>query len=178
MVASNDPGLAHVPSVAAVCGLFCSACTFYIGTREDPARLDRMAATLRVSKEVLHCDGCRSDRRIFYCENCVMSGCARDKGYDFCGECPECPCSELEQFVAERPHRADILRDLGRIRDVGAAAWIGEARQRHSCPECGTLNSAYDLLCRSCGRDPSSPYVEEHRDAVIARLRQDAARRE
>jgi hypothetical protein len=165
------------PVAAAVCGLLCSACTFYIGTHEDPARLDRLAAGFGVSKEVLLCDGCHSERRLFYCRDCHMFRCAAERGYAFCGECPDCPCPELDEFVAERPHRADIHRDLARIAEIGGEAWVLEATERHSCPDCGTLNSAYDLVCRKCGRDPSSPYGEEHRDIIIARLRQDAVRR-
>ena len=165
------------PVTAAVCGLFCSACTFYIGTHEDPARLARLAAAFGMSEERLLCDGCRSDRRIFYCDNCHMFACAGERGYSFCGECPDSPCPDLQTFVAERPHRADIYRDLARIAEIDGEAWMAEATERHSCPECGTLNSAYDLVCRTCGRDPSSPYVEEHRDIIVTRLRQDAAGR-
>jgi hypothetical protein len=177
MAASNDGRSSAAPVMAAVCGLFCSACSFYIGTHEEPARLERMASSFHVSREALLCDGCRSERRLFYCRDCVMFGCAAHRGYYTCGECPDCPCPDLERFVAERPHRADVPRDLARIKEIGAIAWMDEATLRHSCPECGTLNPAYDLACRKCGHDPASPYVEEHRDAILARLRQDAARR-
>ena len=179
MASQNETGAGQAPVTAAVCGLFCSACTFYIGTYEDPARLTRLAAAFGMSEEKLRCDGCRSDRRLFYCQNCHMFGCAADKGYSFCGECPDCPCPPLEEFVAKRPHRADIYRDLALIAKIGGEAWVAEATERHSCPDCGTLNSAYDLVCRRCGRDPSSPYVEEHRDIIVARLvAQDTAGRD
>lgn len=170
-MASTDEGATgHPPIEAAVCGLFCSACTFYIGTHEDPTRLTRLAAALRMSEEMLRCDGCRSERRLFYCKNCHMFGCAAERGYSYCGECPDYPCPELDAFVAERPHRADIYQDLARIAEIGGEAWMGEATERHSCPDCGTLNSAYDIACRNCGRDPSSPYVEEHRAAIVAKM--------
>ncbi len=177
MSTASDSLASTPPAKAAVCGLFCSACTFYIGTHEDPARIDRMAATFGVSREVLLCDGCRGDRRLYYCRDCYMPICAADRGLSFCGECPDCPCSELEAFVQERPHRADIHADLARIHEIGPDAWLAEATEKYSCPACGTLNSAYDLMCRKCGHDPASPYVETHRDAIVARLRQDQARR-
>ena len=158
------------PAAAAVCGLFCPACTFYIGTHEDPARLDRLATSFGTSRDMLLCDGCRSDRRLFYCKDCHMSICAAERGYSYCAECPDQPCPQLQTFVAERPHRADIHRDLVRIADIGGEAWIAEATERHSCPDCGAINSAYDLVCRTCGRDPSSPYVEEHRDKIVAMM--------
>ena len=81
---------------------------------------------------------------------------------------------ELEAFVAERPHRADVYRDLARIAEIGEDAWIVEAAVRYTCPDCGTLNSAYDLTCRACGRDPSTPFVVEHRDEILARLLADS----
>ena len=177
MTASKESAAPQPPIQAAVCGLFCSACTFYIGTHEDPARIERLAAGFGVSTEVLLCDGCRSERRLFYCKNCHMFACASERGYTSCGECPECPCPELGTFIEERPHRADIRRPLARIAEIGNEAWMAEATLRHSCPDCGTINSAYELTCRSCGRDPSSPFAEEHRALIIARLRQDGARR-
>jgi hypothetical protein len=161
------------PMTAAVCGLFCPACSLYIGTREDPGRLDRLAARFGVSRDEVLCDGCRSERRLSYCAGCHMFRCAAERGYTFCGECPDCPCPDLREFVSERPHRADVYRNLARIAEIGGEAWMAEATERHSCPACGTINSAYDLVCRDCGRDPSSLYVEEHRDIIVARMIED-----
>jgi hypothetical protein len=166
------------PVMAAVCGLFCSACTFYIGTHEDPKRLEILAGRFGMSEEKLRCDGCRSDRRLFYCSDCHMFACAAERGLEFCGECPDCPCTELEAFVAERPHRADIYQDLARIAEIGGEAWIAEATVRYTCPDCGTLNSAYDIACRKCGRDPSTPYVAAHREEILARLIVDTTRQD
>ncbi len=40
--------------------------------------------------DMLQCNGCRSDKRSYYCENnCKMYKCAAEKGIDFCGECDE-----------------------------------------------------------------------------------------
>jgi hypothetical protein len=170
MTLANEGLHPQAPVVAAVCGLLCSACSLYIATHEDRARLELLAARFGVTPEEAQCDGCRGDRRIDYCADCHMFRCATERGHRYCAECPQCPCPELEAFIAERPHRADIRRDLARIAVIGGDAWIAEAAMRHSCPDCGTLNSAYDLICRKCGRDPSSPYVEEHRAIIIERL--------
>jgi hypothetical protein len=160
----------EAPVMAAVCGLFCSACTFFIGTHEDPARLERLAAAFGTGVDRLYCDGCHSERRLFYCATCHMFGCAQERGLASCGECPDSPCPELQAFVAERPHRADIYMDLARIAEIGQEAWIVEATTRYSCPECGTINSAYDLECRRCGREPSNAYVATHREEILAGL--------
>ena len=61
---------APVPATAAVCGLFCEACTLYIATHEEPERLPALAARWGFPVERMHCDGCRSERRTPYCEAC------------------------------------------------------------------------------------------------------------
>jgi hypothetical protein len=158
------------PSMAAVCGLFCPACTIYIASHEDPQRRARLARGFGVSEEKVYCEGCRSQRRLGYCSDCFMFACAHERGFTTCGECPQCPCPPLETFVAERPHRAEIYRDLASIVEIGTEAWTAEAAARNTCPDCGTLNSIYDLHCWKCGRDPSTPYVAEHREEIRARL--------
>lgn len=153
--------------LAAVCGLFCPACTVFIGTREDPQRLTRLAPHVGKPVEELYCDGCRSEKRCFYCrERCKMAKCASEKGVDFCGDCRDYPCKELEAFQAELPHRIELWKSQKRIREAGYEKWFIEMRDHYSCSQCGTLNSAYDLKCRKCGYEPSCAYVAEHREAI------------
>lgn len=139
----------EVPLTAAVCGLFCSACTIYIASQEDPARLTFLATRMGLTEGELYCEGCRSERRPQHCLACTFVSCAAGRGLAFCGECEDLPCPEFAAFVAERPHRNDIYRDLERINEIGVQAWMAEATARYTCPECGTLNSAYDIKCRT-----------------------------
>jgi len=46
---------------AAVCGLYCEACSWFIATNEDRERLKRLASQLHFSEEESKCYGCRSD---------------------------------------------------------------------------------------------------------------------
>ena len=48
-------------NLAAVCGLFCPACTFYIGSTADPDRLKRLAERLQKTAEEIECHGCSPD---------------------------------------------------------------------------------------------------------------------
>jgi hypothetical protein len=153
--------------LAAVCGLFCPACTVFIGTREDPKRLQKMSERFKKPVEELQCDGCRSEKRCFYCkERCTMGKCSQEKGVDFCGECNEYPCEDLKAFQAEAPHRIELWKSQERIKEVGYEKWYAEMVDHYSCPECHTLNSAYDLKCRNCGRQPSCDYVGQHKEAI------------
>ncbi len=157
--------------LAAVCGLFCPACTAFIGTREDPERLAAMARRFQRSAEELHCDGCRTAKRCFYCETkCTMAKCAAGKGVDFCGDCPDYPCNDLKTFQAEAPHRIELWRSQERIKEVGYEKWYAEMIEHYSCPACGTINSAYDIACRKCGASPSSAYVRLHKDEIMKHL--------
>lgn len=157
--------------LAAVCGLFCPACSVFIGTREDPARLKKIAERLQRPVEELECHGCRTEKRCFYCETkCTMAKCASEKGIDFCGECTKYPCEELRAFQAELPHRIELWKSLERIKEAGYEKWYEEMIEHYSCPKCRTINSAYDLSCRKCGTNPSCAYVSLHKDKIIQHL--------
>ncbi len=164
---SGDPD----KKLAAVCGLFCPACHVFIGTKEDPERLKAMALRFQRSSAEMQCNGCRSQKRCFYCESkCIMTKCAVAKGVDFCGECAEYPCMDLKAFQAEMPHRIELWKSLARIREVGYEKWYAEMIEHYSCQQCGTLNSAYDMACRKCGTIPSCTYVRLHKDDILRHL--------
>ena len=153
-------------NLAAVCGLYCEACSLFIATKEDPARLKALAARFQSTEEAVKCFGCRSDKRGPYCANCKMYACALERGIDFCVECEEYPCDDLKQFQSERPHRIELWNDLERIKAIGYKDWLKETREKYTCSRCGSINSAYDLKCRKCGEEPGSPYVSNHKQAI------------
>ncbi len=157
--------------LAAVCGLFCPACTAFIGTHEDPERLKAMARRFKRPVEELHCHGCRSEKRSFYCRTiCTMAKCASAKSVDFCGECAEYPCKNLKAFQAEMPHRIELWQSQERIKEAGYETWYAEMIEHYSCPRCHTINSAYDLKCRKCGKEPSCAYVDLHKNEILRQL--------
>jgi hypothetical protein len=153
--------------LAAVCGLFCPACTIFIATREDPERLKKLAEITNLSIEDMKCYGCRAEKRIPYCEKCKMVKCVSEKGIYFCGECKEYPCEDLKKFQSALPHRIELWRDQERIKEVGYEKWFEEMIGHYSCRQCSTINSAYDITCRSCGAEPSCTYVGLHRQEII-----------
>jgi len=97
--------------LAAVCGLFCPACPLFIGNKEAPEKLKMFTKLFKRPIEELKCEGCRTDKRSFYCnENCKMTNCATKKGIDFCGECTDYPCEDLRMFQAEMPNRIELWK--------------------------------------------------------------------
>lgn len=154
--------------LAAVCGLFCPACSLFIGTKEDTKRLKMMAERFQLPVEELECHGCRSEKIGIFCRNyCKMKKCTAEKGIDFCGECSEYPCEELKAFQAQMPHRIELWKSQERIKEVGFEKWYEEMIEHYSCPECGTINSAYDIACRKCGTTPGCNFVNLHKDEII-----------
>ena len=96
-----------------------------------------------------------------------MTKCAAEKAINFCSECSEYPCAELKAFQAQMPHRNELWTSQERIKEVGFKKWYGEMIEHYSCPECQTINSAYDLACRKCGAAPSCNYVNLHQNDII-----------
>ena len=45
---------------SAICGLFCDSCSLYIGTTEEPERLEQLAVRRGVPVDSIRCEGCRS----------------------------------------------------------------------------------------------------------------------
>ena len=158
-------------TLAAVCGLFCPSCTVYIGTHEDPKRLQWLAKRFGRPVEDLVCHGCRAEKRAFHCENCQFVACAAEKGVEFCGACPEYPCDALKTFQAEMPHRLELWDYHQRIQEIGYETWYQEMVEHYSCPECHTINSAYDIACRNCGITPSCKYVTLHKEQIEGHLK-------
>lgn len=152
--------------LAAVCGLYCEACTLFIATKEDPARLKGLAARFQLSEEAIKCYGCRSAKRGPYCETCKMFACGAEREIDFCIECAEYPCNELKQFQSERSHRIELFDDLERIKGIGYRHWLKEIKENYTCPQCRSINSAYDLKCRKFGEEPSCGYAAKHKEAI------------
>lgn len=153
--------------LSAVCGLFCPSCTVYIGSIEEPTRLRALAQRFGVTSEDMRCTGCRSEKRGLYCNKmCKMTGCASERAVDFCGQCPDFPCADLKAFQSQMPHRAELWDSQARIKAVGYEKWYSEMVEQYSCPNCGTINSAYDQVCRKCGTSPSCNYVKLHEEEV------------
>jgi hypothetical protein len=156
--------------LAAVCGLFCPACIVYIATRETLEKREKLSRTLDIPLEMLHCDGCRSEKRFTYCQTCKLIVCAQKKGLDFCGSCVDFPCADLKEFQAGKQHRLELWQDQERIRAAGYEAWFAEMLERYACPQCGTLNSAYHLSCRACSAAPGNAFVAAHKENILKHL--------
>jgi len=152
------------------CGVFCPSCTLYIGTKDEPERLMFLSGRMGKPVEELKCAGCRSDKVSYYCRDCVLKKCAEESGYESCAECPDYPCSRLEEFQKEMPHRADLWKSLEILKNEGHEKWTEKLAYDFTCQKCGVINSAYDIKCRNCSSEPSSGFTERHKVEIKAHL--------
>jgi hypothetical protein len=147
--------------LVSACGLYCGACGIYIATQEnDTEKLLQYAIVLNQSLDETFCDGCRADRKSAHCSRmCSFIKCTFEKGIEFCGPCPEFPCRKLKDFQSGMPHRFEILESLNRMKELSRENWLIEMKENYSCPQCNTVNIAYDMACRKCGYTPGSRFV-------------------
>ena len=156
---------------AAYCGLFCESCTLYIGTKYDPKRIELLAIRRGKSLEDLHCAGCRSETLSYYCRDCKIKECIKNKALNFCSECSEYPCDILKEFQQEMPHRIELFDSLDYINNNGFECWCKKMHEDYSCEKCGTINSAYDFECRNCGNTPSNEYIKRNKIKILQGLK-------
>lgn len=161
-----------VRNLSAACGLYCGSCGIYLATQEnDTEKLLRYALVLNQSLNETFCDGCRAERKSAHCScMCSFIKCTFEKGIEFCGFCQEFPCTELKNFQSRMPHRVEILESQNRLKETGMEQWIIEMKENYSCPQCKTVNTAYDERCRKCGSTPSSRFTTRHLQLIKTHL--------
>jgi hypothetical protein len=162
-------------NLAAVCGLYCGSCGIYLATQEnDSEKLLQYAIVLNQSFDETLCDGCRAGRKSAHCTiMCLFIKCTFEKGIEFCGTCQQFPCKGLADFQLKMPHRIEILESQNRLKEIGLEQWLIEMKENYSCPQCNTVNSAYDLACRKCGYSPGCKFIMRHKKLINNHLQEE-----
>lgn len=145
--------------LAAVCGLYCGACTIYRARHDqDRQGLDKlfqdMSERLKVPPEEIVCDGCLSQGRLMpHCQECKIKQCAADKpGVERCSDCSEFPCSLITSFSDDGvPHHGAVLKNIRRQQELGVYEWLQEEYERVRCQYCGVSLDWYAQTCHRCG---------------------------
>ena len=158
----------QVKNLAAFCGLYCGSCGIYLATQENDAeKILQYALVLKQSFDETLCDGCKAVRKSVHCSRtCSIIKCSIEKNIEYCGVCQEFPCKELKDFQSRMPHRVEILESQNRLKETGMDQWLIEMKQNYSCPQCKTINTAYDELCRKCGFSPACKFVSRHMELI------------
>lgn len=121
------------------CGLYCGACPNFLGTKAG------------TEKNV--CYGCKTDTNPEWCHNCELKACAKEKKLDFCYQCDEYPCTNLEAFKnsPKYPYHQEVYDYMKTIAEEGKSTWLDQMKIRWSCTNCGEAASWWDLSCLKCG---------------------------
>ena len=113
-------------SLEAPCGIHCGLCPLHKAGEDEQLRAG-LIERLKLPPEKVPCPGCRAADG--HCpvigEQCATWICARDRGVEFCSDCPDFPCVRLMP-CADRagvlPHNIKIF-SLALRKTKGREAW-------------------------------------------------------
>jgi Protein of unknown function (DUF3795) len=133
------------------CGGYCGACPQFLAS--ENGTLEQLAARRNSTPDETRCHGCKSVVVSGWCRICNLKQCAQKQGLEFCGECDQYPCADLQAFIDDPryPYHTLVPQNLAAIREKGLDAWLAEQDVRWRCPACGTRHSWYDTTCPRCG---------------------------
>lgn len=163
-VSHNSSSNALGCNMIANCGIYCGSCGIYLATKENNVmKILEYAVALNQSYEDTLCNGCRSDRRSAHCSKiCLFNECSKSSEVNSCGECDKFPCRQLAEFQSKMPHRIEIVNSLAKLKELGTKKWLIDMRSEYSCRSCKTINNAYEVSCRKCGKIPSCDFVSKY----------------
>lgn len=129
------------------CGLYCGSCGIYLAERYPYLRR-QLAKNLGCREEDVRCQGC--DRLTSKCwgAHCKILACARSRGYRFCYQCDELPCTKLHKLSLGYGGMPE--QQLAELKELGLEKFLLLAGRRWTC-HCGHPISAYTNQCINCG---------------------------
>ena len=146
------------PDYIAPCGLYCGACGILYATLDNNWKFKekllgvykgKLPDSENLSVEDIHCKGCLSDERFYFCRECAIKDCTTKKGYTGCHECTDFPCTLIEEFPIPLGKKV-ILRAIPYRKKVGTEKWVIDEEARYICPECGQKLFRGAKRCNKC----------------------------
>lgn len=108
--------------IIAVCGLNCEKCDIY-ETTNNPEIAKKIADWFKkemdreVKIEDIHCLGCRGDRTKHWSPDCwILKCCVDKKGLEFCYECDDFPCNNLNKWAKGSKRYSQALERLKKMK--------------------------------------------------------------
>lgn len=100
------------------------------------------------------CAGClNSDMgKPEHCRKCRIKDCIRQKGLDYCFECPQYPCKQIKNL--EKSYRvryqASLMENSEFVRLHGLESFMEQQKEKYTCAKCGGIFSLHDRECSEC----------------------------
>ena len=134
----------------APCGLYCGVCGVLMAHRDNNVKFkERLSTVYGCAPEDIRCEGCMSDTRFKFCEQCPIRTCAQEKSYEGCYQCADFPCVFIDNFPVPVGKKV-IMRAIPTWRELGTEKWVEEEEKRYHCPQCGNELFRGAKRCRSC----------------------------
>jgi hypothetical protein len=139
-----------VPSTSmGPCGLYCGSCPIF-QARFFPELRTRLAKELHCREEQVTCNGCRELTDNCWGRACKIRFCAKNRGYEYCSQCPDLPCHRLRKL--SMGYRDLPERQLRELEQMETGEFMKLMGSRWTCP-CGYPISAHTLRCIKCGKE-------------------------
>ena len=123
----------------APCGMNCGICVSFFGY------------TVNDRKRKIPCIGCliRDKNCAFIKKQCEKYS---KKEVDYCFECREFPCKNLEKLDKRYRERYDMsmIKNLEFIRDNGMDLFLEQQEEKYKCDECGGVICVHNKKCYNC----------------------------
>jgi len=117
----------------AVCGLDCTSCPLRMASLGDVEAARGLAKWWKKegwlkedegASEVLergpHCQHCRGDRSVHWSPDCwILKCCVDEKELEFCYECDDFPCEQLNEWAKKGASYTESLNRLWSMREGG-----------------------------------------------------------
>ncbi|MHA1293000.1 MAG: DUF3795 domain-containing protein [Promethearchaeota archaeon] len=146
-------------NLIAPCGVFCGVCPYLIAYKTNDERLkEKLAKSIGIKPEDIICEGCLSDKPLFFCKICKIKSCVLNKGIESCALCNNWPCELIENY----PYKPFIIRekwDVNYRKRYGEEKWIKKTIEMNSCPSCNTLCHWKARICKQCGNELKERYI-------------------
>jgi hypothetical protein len=140
-----------------VCGIYCGACLLYRAHKDSDEKLMQYLASIGLSRDKVHCEGCVSGDVSVTCAECAYRDCAKQRGLTFCFECKDMPCEKIVELAEKRsrsnnlPHLTLCPTNLKTLRQIGVGEWLKQQESRWKCIQCGRKMHWYGESCPDCG---------------------------
>jgi len=83
-----------------------------------------------IASQKVPCRGCRLGGGWSWSPDCLVRNCVMEKGVEFCHQCGEFPCGELqEEPLLDRKRKTIEANE--RMKEIGIEKWVEAIRKRH-----------------------------------------------
>lgn len=143
------------------CGLYCGTCSIYRAYKDKGEYLKLVSEQSKCPPEKVRCEGCTALTPECWGSGCKIVQCLKEKGLEFCYECPEYvarSCEKYEKLAGGYLEKGEDMRaNLERIRIGQTEEWLKECEKLYRCRACGRPLPLGRIkkTCYHCGTDLS-----------------------